>query len=87
MNYFLIKTWEALKLSSDKTPQKNFNKTYLLPLSPPDIDTNHQACLDGTKKLNRDKSDDIVSVVKASIGPIYMEEVRTTDPMVILRQK
>ena len=67
--------------------QKVFMKTHLLPLSPPDIGTNHQACLAGTQQSNKDKVDDIGGISKSSIVPIDMEEVSTTDPMVILREK
>ena len=35
----------------------------------------------------REKADDIGPIAKASIAPIYTEEVRKTDPMVILREK
>ena len=36
---------------------------------------------------NRDKMDDIGLISKVSIVPIDMEEIRTTDPLVILRDK
>ena len=87
MNSVLIETWEAFRLSPVTINQKGFKKTHLLPLDPPDIVTNHQSCIAGTQNSNREKEDEIGCISKAIIFPIYMEEVRTTDPMVILREK
>ena len=86
-NSVLVKTWEAFKLPSATTTQKIFKKTRIPHLSPLDIDTNHQAFLAGTQQSNRDKLDDIGRISKASIAPIEMAEVRTTDPMVIMKYK
>ena len=52
MNYVLITTWEAFKLPSTTITNNTFKKTHILPLSPPDIDINHQYCLTGTQKSN-----------------------------------
>ena len=60
---------------------------YPPPLSPTDIGTNHQACLADTQMSNKEKVDDIGHIVKANIAHIEMEEARTTNPMVILREK
>ena len=43
MNSVLVETWESFKLSSTTITHKSFKKTHLLPLSLPDIGTNHQA--------------------------------------------
>ena len=86
-NSVLVKTWEAFKLPSATTTQKIFKKTRIPHLSPLDIDTNHQAFLAGTQQSNRDKLDDIGRISKASIAHIEMAEVRTTDPMVIMKYK
>ena len=48
MNSVLIATWESLKLPSTKINCNDYKKTNITPLSPPDIDTNHQACIYGT---------------------------------------
>ena len=53
MNYILVATWDDLKLSSATIDQNSFKKAHILPLYPPEIDTNHHACLTGTKQLNR----------------------------------
>ena len=87
INYILVETWEAFKLSSKTITQKYFNKTHLLLLSSQNIDTKNQSCLASTQQSNREKEDDIGSIAKASIEPIEMEGVNTTDPMVILRYK
>ena len=87
MKSVLVETWEYLKLSSAKITQKYFKKKHLLPLSPPYIGTNHQACLAGNQHSNRDKTDEIGCIANTSVSPIEMEEVRTTDPTVILRYK
>ena len=51
MNSTLVSTWEDFKLSSAKITQNNFKKKNILPLIPPYIDTNHQACLAGNQQL------------------------------------
>ena len=84
MNSVLVETWEDLKLSSATITHKAFKKTHLLPLYPPDIETNHQYCLAGTKQSNREKADEIWSIAKAIIAPIDKEEVVTNNPKVIL---
>ena len=59
MNFILVKTWEYFNLSYAKTTQKYFIKTHLLPLSPKDTGTNHQACLADTQMKNIQKVDEI----------------------------
>ena len=49
-NSVLILTWGYLKIYFVKTTQNDFRKTHTPPLSPPEIDTNHQSCLVGTQK-------------------------------------
>ena len=87
MNSVLVETWEAFKIPSATITQKAFKKTHLPPLYPADIGTNQQDHLAGIQLSNRDKDDDIGCIEKASIANIQMEEVRKTDPMVILREK
>ena len=43
MNYVLVETWEAFKLSSTKITQKYFKMTHILPLSPSEIVTNSKS--------------------------------------------
>ena len=85
MNYVLIAAWESFKLSSAKIARKTFKKIHILPLSPPYIYSNHQACLAGTKQSNIEKGGGIGQITNASIASINLEAVRKIDPMVILR--
>ena len=71
MNSVLVETWGAFKLSSVTITQQDFKKTNTPPLSPPDIDTNLQACLAGTQQSNTEKADDIGCIEKVSIAPIH----------------
>ena len=87
INYVLVETWEYFWISSAAIAQKYFKNTHTHTLSWLDIVANRQSCLAGTQIPNRDKADEIGDIAKASIAPIDMEEFRTTDPMVILREK
>ena len=88
MNYILVERWEAFKIPSATISQKYFKRTDTPhpPLYPRDIGTNLQDFLSRTQKSNIEKADEIGRIAKASIAPIEMEEVRKTDPMVILRE-
>ena len=59
INSVRVATWEAFKISSATITHNTFNNTHILPLSPPDIDTNHQTFLAVTQQLNIEKADDI----------------------------
>ena len=87
MNYVLVETWETLRLSPATTTHKYFKRKNFLSVSQPEIFTNHRACLAVTQQSNREKLYGIGRIAKASIDPIDMEEVSTTDPIVILREK
>ena len=87
INYVLVETWEDFKLSSTEITQKSFRKIHPPPLSLSNLVTNHQACLAGIIMSNREKLDDIGCIENVSIAPIDMEEVSTTDLMLILRKK
>ena len=43
MNYLLVETWGAFKISYTIITQEDFNNIHLLTLSLPDKVTNHQA--------------------------------------------
>ena len=62
-------------------------KTKLLPLAPPDHNTNSQGCLAATQTPSGTKSEEIENISRASMTPGEVEAIRTTDPMVILREK
>ena len=57
----------------------------LLPLAPPDHDTNAQACLAATQTPSGTKLEEIEEIDRASMAPVAVDIIRTTDPMVILR--
>ena len=59
-------------------------KTKLQPLVPPDHDTNTQACLAVTQTPSGNKSEEIEEIARASMEPVVVDVIRTTDPMVIL---
>ena len=73
INYVLVETWEAFKLSSTTISQKYFEKTNLPTIYPPDICTNHQYLLAGTPISNIERENEIGNTENASIAPIYME--------------
>ena len=87
MNYILVETWWSSKLLSATIYQKNFKKTHLLHISPLYIGTNYQACIPGTQQSKNDKLDEIGRIAKASIVPMEVEEFRTTDTILIMRDK
>ena len=60
-------------------------KTKLLPLAPPDHNTNAQACLAVTQTTSGTKSEEIKEIDRAYMAPGEVKAFRTTDPMVILR--
>ena len=62
-------------------------KTKLLPLSPPDHNTNSQACLAATQTPSGKKSEEIKEIARASMAPVEVKSIRATDPMVVFRAK
>ena len=58
-----------------------------LPLAPPDHSTNAQACLAETQTPSGTKSEETEEIARASMAPVAVEAIRTTEPMVILRAK
>ena len=59
INAVVVETWEVFKLSPIKTTQECFNKTYIIPLSPPDKLINHKTFLADTQKPKVQKADEI----------------------------
>ena len=56
-----------------------------LPLAPPDHNTNTQSCLAVTQTPLGTKSEEIKQIARASMAPVAVDAIMTTDPMVILR--
>ena len=44
MNYVMVEAWDTFKASAGNIIKEIFAKTKLLPLIPPDLTTNTQAC-------------------------------------------
>ena len=56
----------------------------ILPLAPPDHDTNTQACLAATQTPSGKKSEEIEEIARSSMAPVAVDIISNTDPMVIL---
>ena len=87
INAVLVETWRAFQISSDPIIINALNYKKILPLNPPDEDTNTQACLVAAQTPKGEKSEEIKVIARASISSEYVMVVRTTDPMVVLREK
>ena len=62
-------------------------KTKLLPLTPPDNDTNTQACLAATQTPSGKKSEEIEEIAGASMAPVAVDVINMMERMVILRSQ
>ena len=87
INTVLVETWEDFKLSSNSITQNDLKNTHITPLSPPDKVTNRQAYIAATQVSKGRKANETESTENVRIVPTYMEEIRTTEPMVFLRDK
>ena len=84
MNYVLVEMWHSFQRQS-ACVIINAKKRKLLPLATPDHDTNAQACLAATETPSGKKAEENEEIARASIAPVAVDVIRTTDPMVILR--
>ena len=87
MNYVLVEMWHSFQQQSVCVIIDAFKKTKLLPLAPPDQNTNAQACIAATQTPSGTKSEEIEEIARASMAPVAVDAIRTTDPMVILRSQ
>ena len=85
MNSVLVETWHSFQQQSACVIIYALKKTKLLPLAPPDHDTNTQACLTATQTPSGTKSEETEEIGRASMAPVAVDGIRTTNPMVILR--
>ena len=74
-------------MSSNSINQDDLKNKQLLPIYPPDQDTNPQSCLAATQMSKGWKSDKIELIENFRIAPKYMEESRTIELMLILIDK
>ena len=83
MNSVLVETREEFTVPDGNILRDSFAKTRLLPLNPPKIITNIQACVDSiqisSKGINKNSED--------TISPIKFLTTRTHFPVVIIRAK
>ena len=85
MNYVLVEMWNSFQQKSASVIVDDFKKMNLLPLAPPDHDTNAKSCLAATQTPLGTKSEEIEDIARASMAPVAVESIKTTEPMVILR--
>ena len=87
MNSVLVDMWNSFQQQSAYVIIDAFRKTKLLPLAPPDHDTNTQTCLAATQTPPGKKSEEIEDISRASVAPVAVDVIKTIDPMVILRAR
>ena len=87
MNSVLVEMWHFFNNNQPLSSLMPLKKRKLLPLAPPDQDTNTQACLTATQTLSRKKYEEIKEIDRASTASGEVEATRTTGPMVVLREK
>ena len=84
MNSVLVEAWDAFNMSACNIIKESFEKTMLLPLSPPDLTTNNQACADYIQVSSEAKAEEVNNISCQTIAPIKLKVTRTDDPMVVL---
>ena len=85
INDALVEKLVAFKLSSATIIHEYFNKTHIIKLSMPEKGTNPKSCLADTKMYNDSIEDEISLISKVSILIAEIENIMTTEPMVILK--
>ena len=83
MNSVLVETWEAFTVSAGNIIRDSFAKTHLLPLSPPNMITNTQACVASLQSSSKG----IKQISEDSLAHIQLQVTRTNYPMLIIRVK
>ena len=87
MNSILVEAWDALKMSAGNTIRDSFAKTMLLPLRPPKLTKNTQACAASIQVSYWAKAEEINNISLQTVSPIKLQVTSTDDPMVVLRVK
>ena len=83
MNSVLVEMWEAFKLSSGNITRYSFYKNHLLPLIPPNMITNIQACV----AFIQTSSKVFDHIAEDTLAPIKLLIKSTNNPIVIIRSK
>ena len=78
MKSVLVEMWNSFQQQS---------ACVIVPLAPPDHNTNTQSCLAVTQTPSGTKSEEIKQIARASMAPVAVDAIMTTDPMVILRAR
>ena len=87
MNSVLVEMWHLFQQKSACIINDAFRKTKLLPLAPPDHDTNTQSCLAATQTPSGKKAEEIEDIARASMEPVAVDIIKRIYPMVILRAR
>ena len=87
MNSVLVEMWHSFQQKSACVIIDDFKKTKLLPLDPPDHETNTQTCLAATQTPSGKKSEEVEEIARASMAYVAVDVIKTIDPMVILRSR
>ena len=82
-----VEMWHLFQQQSALFIIDAFRKTNLLPLAPPDHDTNTQTCLAATRTPSGKMSEQIEEIARSSMEPVAVDLIKTIDPMVILRAR
>ena len=64
---------------------KSLQGKNIVPLTPPDKDTNTQACIALSQTLKEKKAEEIEVISRSINAPEYVVVIRATDQMVVLR--
>ena len=83
MNSVLVETWESFTVSSGNIIRDSFAKTHLLPLSPPNMMKNIEACVASVQTSSKG----INHIAEYTLAPIKLQVTSTNDPMLIIRAK
>ena len=83
MNTVLVEAWDAFKVASGNIIVDSFTKTHQLPLSPPNMLKNTQACVASVQTSSKF----INQISEDTLAPIQLQVTSTNDPMVIIRAK
>ena len=77
--------WHFFQQKSASVIVGAFKKTNLLPLAPPYHNTNAQACLAATQTPSGTTLEGIEEIARASMSPVAVKAISTTEQMVFLR--
>ena len=80
MKSILVETWEDFAVSYGNIIRDSFVKTHILPLRPPNMITNTQACVASIQTSSKV----INQISEYTLAPIQLQVTRTNDPIMII---